>query len=132
MLRGGRRATCGRAVHGKQAAEGGIPLCLACDRPGTRDGCSRRWHHVADSEYWEELRAWSAKVGEAWTHGRDLQQDPLKVGECICSRTDCVLRMYQCYKSSLGRKRTEGARWSSGSPRRWADTLLRTLRFDEE
>ena len=116
MLRGGRRATCGRAVHGKQATEGGIPLCFACDRPGTRDGCSRRWHHVADSEYWEELGAWSTKVGAAWTHRRDLVQDPLKVGECICSRTDCVLRMYQTFKSRRRKDENGGNKMELGQP----------------
>ncbi|CAM9394378.1 unnamed protein product, partial [Ectocarpus sp. 8 AP-2014] len=36
-------------------------------------------------------------VGSGWRHDRDLQQNPLRVGECICSRTDCVLGLYKKY-----------------------------------
>ncbi|CAM9781520.1 unnamed protein product, partial [Ectocarpus sp. 6 AP-2014] len=36
-------------------------------------------------------------VGSGWRHDRDLQQNPLRVGECTCSRTDCVLGLYKKY-----------------------------------
>ncbi|CAN0064761.1 unnamed protein product [Hapterophycus canaliculatus] len=50
------RASCGRAVvHGKMAAGANLSLCFACDRPGSRDGCSRKWNHVRNTEHWEEL-----------------------------------------------------------------------------
>ncbi|CAB1096167.1 unnamed protein product [Ectocarpus sp. CCAP 1310/34] len=100
-----RRASCGKVVHGKEpAAAGELRRCFACDRPGSRDGCSTNWQHVVDSEYWAELGEWSATVGEGWTHERDLVGDPLKAGECICRRADCVVNLYQRYK---GRRQRE-------------------------
>ncbi|CAM9652198.1 unnamed protein product [Ectocarpus sp. 8 AP-2014] len=79
MVRG-FRASCGKGVHGKEAAaEGELRRCFACDRPGSRDGCSTRWQHVGDSETWALLGEWSASVGSGWRHDRDLQQNPLRV-----------------------------------------------------
>lgn len=85
-------------MHGKQVLGGGLGLCFACGRAGSRDGCSSRWKHVGQGTYWAELGEWSASVGEEWPHERDLQGDPLRVGECICTRPDCVGGMYKKFK----------------------------------
>ncbi|CAB1111375.1 unnamed protein product [Ectocarpus sp. CCAP 1310/34] len=99
--------SCGRAVHGKEAPGGGLGLCFACGRPGSRDGCSSRWKHVGQTTYWAEVGEWSAMVGQEWPHERDLQGDPLKVGECICTRPDCAGGIVQKVQEALreGRKR---------------------------
>ncbi|CAM9744453.1 unnamed protein product [Pylaiella littoralis] len=89
-----RVAACGRSVHGKAAAAGGLRLCYACDRPG-----SRKWKHMGDSEWWANLGAWSSREGKGWPHERDLQAHKLEVGECICSRADCVAGMYGTFKT---------------------------------
>ncbi|CAM9259984.1 unnamed protein product [Scytosiphon promiscuus] len=102
----GPRAACGRAWHGKSVAGDGIPECYGCGRPGSRDGCSSKWKHIGDSEYWAELVEWSTTVSMAWTHKRDLRQDPFKVGECICCRPDCVAAMYKVFKTNILKQET--------------------------
>ena len=115
MARGPRPA-CGRVVHGKEVAAGGLGLCFACDRPGSRDGCSIKWQHVGDTEYWQELGAWSSTVGEEWKHARNIQQDPLMVGECICCRADCVAGMYHVFKWCRQKQESGGRTMELGQP----------------
>lgn len=104
----GSRAACGRTQHGKEAPTSGARLCFACLRPDAsdHDGRSKRWLHVATTAYWADLRDWSSAVGADWTHERDLILEPLRAGECICIRPDCVRGMYHNYK--LQRKRDKG------------------------
>lgn len=63
---------------------------------------------MGTSEYWAELGEWSATVGSKWTHERDLERDPLRAGECICSRRDCVSGMYQLFKQHRKKDMTGG------------------------
>ncbi|CAM9127441.1 unnamed protein product [Pylaiella littoralis] len=86
----GPRGSCGRTLHGRPAPGGSSNaplLCFACDRPGAReeDHCNQRWHHVGDGTYWSGLGDWAAEVGEGWS---------FVLGECLCSRTDCVFNLY--------------------------------------
>ncbi|CAN0144576.1 unnamed protein product, partial [Ectocarpus sp. 6 AP-2014] len=68
-------------------------------------------------------------VGSGWRHDRDLQQNPLRVGECICSRTDCVLGLYNSTcGGARGKKKDLCTKWRSDSGRRWAGTPRRALR----
>ncbi|CAM9965862.1 unnamed protein product [Ectocarpus fasciculatus] len=124
--------SCGRAVHGKQVLGGGLGLCFACGRAGSRDGCSSRWKHVGQGTYWAELGEWSASVGEEWPHERDLQGDPLRVGECICVHGPTASA--GCTKSSRGAERRKKTgletTWWLGRRHRWADTLPRAFRFE--
>ena len=117
-MKRGPRPACGRVVHGKDTGDGTLPLCFACARPGSRDGCSGKWYHVVATEYWEELGEWSAKLGEAWPHSRDLVHDPLRVGECICARQDCVWRMYSVFKWHRQKRESGGRKMELGQPSR--------------
>lgn len=100
----------------KKRQGGGLPPCFACDRPGSRDGCSKKWNHVGGTEYWEELGEWASTVGVGWKHARDLQQDPLTVGDCICSRSDCVAGMYSVFKWHRRKQESGGRKMELGQP----------------
>lgn len=115
-MAGGPRPSCGRAAHGRDAEAGGLPRCFACDRPGSRDGSMKKWNHVGDTEYWGELEEWSSTVGVGWKHARDLQEDPLTVGECICARSDCVVGMYKLFKSHRQKHESGGRKMELGQP----------------
>lgn len=102
------RAACGRKVHGKPGSNPGEMLCYACGRAGIRDYSSdieRGWNHVCATPFWCALREWEVSIGGAWTHARDLTTDPLKAGECVCARGDCVDAMYRRFLNL--RKKTE-------------------------
>ena len=60
--------------------------------------------HVGSSQYWAELGEWAATIGEGWAHKRNLQDEPLQVGECICRRSDCVAGLYGTFKQHLLRE----------------------------
>ena len=60
--------------------------------------------HVGSSQYWAELGEWAATIGEGWAHKRNLQAEPLQVGECICRRSDCVAGLYGTFKQHLLRE----------------------------
>lgn len=102
----GRRGGCGRAIHGMPCPHGGPPVCYGCGRAGGRDDGVGRWHHVSNSEWWTHLGEWCDQLDHRqWTHERDLRADPPREGECVCSRTDCVVNLYKIF---LGRRtRTE-------------------------
>ncbi|CAN0470011.1 unnamed protein product [Ectocarpus sp. 12 AP-2014] len=75
---------------------------------------------------WARLGEWSASVGSAWRHDRDLQQGTLsRVGECICPRTDCVVGLYKREKKQELRTKS-----SLDSGRRWAGIPRRDLRCE--
>lgn len=84
-------------------------MCFACGRPGSRDGSTRNWRHVGSGEVWAQLGEWAATaVGDAWVHERDLLQDPLQAGECICCRPDCVGNLFEMFKLRL-KKQARGS-----------------------
>ncbi|CAM9806180.1 unnamed protein product, partial [Ectocarpus fasciculatus] len=91
-------AICGRTEHGRVSTCGGPPVCFACYRPGCSDGPRGFWKHVGAGPFWSTIAQWSAEVGEAWVHSRDLRRNPLEVGECLCTRVDCVFNMYSTYR----------------------------------
>lgn len=91
-------AACGCSVHGRVSEPGDSPVCFACERPGVSDGACGRWKHVCNTPYWSAISEWTAQVGAGWAHRRDLQGDPLVVGECLCARRDCVYNMYTKFR----------------------------------
>eukprot|EP00904_Undaria_pinnatifida_P000342 jgi/Undpi1/10308/HiC_scaffold_28.g12759.m1 len=90
-----RRGGCGLTKHGKPNPDGGLALCFACGRAGARNGSSTGWRHVGSGPFWSALEQWSANIGAAWVHARDLTTEPLVDGECLCSRSDCVVLMHR-------------------------------------
>eukprot|EP00904_Undaria_pinnatifida_P007597 jgi/Undpi1/3968/HiC_scaffold_16.g07336.m1 len=106
----GSRGACGLAQHGKPNPEGGLALCYACGRPGARDRSNVGWRHVGSGPCWSALEQWTASVGAAWVHSRDITEQRFVAGECVCCRTDCVVSMYKKFiaqqqkaeKGSLG------------------------------
>ena len=105
----GFRASCGRVLCGKEPIHGDNRLCFACDRPGSRDRYSSKWMHVGSSQYWAELGGALGECGlrirEGWAHQRNLQDEPLQVGECICCRSDCVAGLHNNFKVRLPERR---------------------------
>ena len=55
-------------------------------------------------------------MGVGWKHARDLQEDPLKVGECICCRADCVARIYSVFKWHLRKPEIGWRKMELGQP----------------
>ena len=127
MVRG-FRASCGKGVHGKEAAaEGELRRCFACDRPGSRDGCSTRWQHVGNSETWALLGEWSLdqagvmiaifnRTLSGW--GSASVPDGLRDWFVQAVRVE-----------GRGTKKDLCTKWWLDSGRRWAGTPRRALRY---
>lgn len=72
------------------------PPLFACGRPNHATAASLRPRgHIGVGPSWAGLPNWvrSVSVQGRWEHGRDIQQTPLKAGECACTHTDCALSM---------------------------------------
>ena len=88
----GANGACGLAEHGRPTSqEGGYPLRYACGRAGVHDRLNADWRHVGSSDTWSGLQEWADSVGLAWVHSRDITKERLVPGECLCTRTDCVI-----------------------------------------
>ena len=94
-------------------------VCFACDRPkdDAASSSSQPWRHIGDGPFWAGLTDWAHSVQDCWPHERNMLDNPLQAGECVCSRTDCASNMYKLF---LGRRRRlvegTGRRLEIGQP----------------
>lgn len=54
---------------------------------------------MGNGPFWADLSEWATCVGAERTHERNLVKAPLRFGEYICIRNDCVAGLYYEYRT---------------------------------
>ena len=118
-----RRGGCGLTKHGKPNPDGNLALCFACGRAGGRNTLITVWRHVGSGPFWWALEQWSASIGAAWVHARDLTTEPVVDGECMCSRSDCVVLMYRRFSKQQQEAEKGSLEWLRSILPSWSPPL---------